>query len=289
MALRDYMIQLRKLKPNLWIRRLPGYRALSMALDFPIRCSFPEINHPVYVSLTKNMTFLLTGGRAGEEAERRNVSDLIGRMTHPIVFFDVGANVGLYGFLALATSCVETCHFFEADKDNANLLRKTVDGNHIEAATVHEFALSDHTGTVSFFPDVYSGATGTITRGEDEKVFIERHYNARTVKPTEIPCTTLDAFISTHDSPDFVKIDVEGAEVQVLSGAQHMLAKARPVIMIEVSPSTANQVAELFANHNYCLVDAESMERITRPVFNTFAIPSELTDDLLSEYPNAES
>ena len=51
----------------------------------------------------------------------------------------------------------------------------------------------------------------------------------------KVPTTTLEAFCSEQglDRIDFIKIDIEGAEVQVLESSQHLLSQFRPRMMIE--------------------------------------------------------
>ena len=62
-------------------------------------------------------------------------------------------------------------------------------------------------------------------------------------KPTDwqsisCPMTTLDLFCDTHSAyPDLIKLDVEGAEYKVLKGAQKVIYKYRPLILLSVHPS----------------------------------------------------
>src|SRR5690606_38609700 len=54
------------------------------------------------------------------------------------------------------------------------------------------------------------------------------------LRPVRVPTTTLDAAIAdTGLVPDFVKIDVEGHEPEVLRGMQGVIARRRPIILFE--------------------------------------------------------
>ena len=52
----------------------------------------------------------------------------------------------------------------------------------------------------------------------------------------------LDWLLSQLPIPDIVKIDVEGAELEVLSNQVRMLNEVRPVIVCEVGSNTADQL-----------------------------------------------
>lgn len=50
----------------------------------------------------------------------------------------------------------------------------------------------------------------------------------------DCPVTTLDALAARHGPPTVVTIDVEGAELTVLRGAQRILAEARPDVFVSI-------------------------------------------------------
>jgi Methyltransferase FkbM domain len=63
---------------------------------------------------------------------------------------------------------------------------------------------------------------------------------------------TIDEIASAHYLPDFIKIDVEGAEVDVLRGAKNTLATRRPSLVVEVhSKALENACIELLHFREY--------------------------------------
>lgn len=74
---------------------------------------------------------------------------------------------------------------------------------------------------------------------------------------------TIDALVSEHQlTPGFMKIDVEGAEGQVLAGARQTLAEHRPIILAELSDpllrqsgSSSAEVLELLRQYDYQITD----------------------------------
>ena len=77
--------------------------------------------------------------------------------------------------------------------------------------------------------------------------------------------------------PDLLKIDVEGAEMLVLAGAEQILTHKRPVVYIEVGEEQAGAVTALLHRHAYVLFDGDGDldAKINRCTFNTLAMPRE--------------
>lgn len=90
---------------------------------------------------------------------------------------------------------------------------------------VRNVALSDEAGTdeFSFFPDL-PGLSG-----------FRRTEAARNGEPVrlEVRCERLDDALDASYVPSLIKIDVEGAELKVLRGADELLSRHRPLVLLE--------------------------------------------------------
>lgn len=131
--------------------------------------------------------------------------------------FDVGAHVGYYTVLsAVLVGVTGRVRSFEPNPVNCDFLRRHVSLNRLGNAGIENVAVSDSNGTASF---AFGTGSGTGRLAADGTLEV------RTVR--------LDDYCSEHDiRPDFVKIDVEGAELSVLRGAGHMIGEHRPVIFL---------------------------------------------------------
>ncbi|NEB74026.1 FkbM family methyltransferase, partial [Streptomyces sp. SID14478] len=69
-------------------------------------------------------------------------------------------------------------------------------------------------------------------RGERGVSSLVRRDGLHAPTPHEVPCVTLDE-LALHDV-DFIKIDVDGAELAVLRGARELLGRDRPALFIEL-------------------------------------------------------
>jgi hypothetical protein len=100
-------------------------------------------------------------------------------------------------------------------------------------------------------------------------------FRAKTV-PQRVEVTTLDDYVARHRiRVDFLKVDIEGKEMEALEGARETLKSMRPVLLIEVSRNHV-AVAALLAELGYRVVDDK-----LRPVLiasglgNYFCVPRE--------------
>src|ERR1035438_3028883 len=78
-------------------------------------------------------------------------------------------------------------------------------------------------------------------------------YRGQPGKVIEVNCRTLDSMVEELDlEPDLLKIDVEGFEHVVLSGARRTLRKFRPRIVLEANPGDpGEEMTDILSEFGY--------------------------------------
>ena len=157
-----------------------------------------------------------------------------------MTFYDLGANIGFFSLLAARLVGEQgRVIAFEADPEIAARLREHVERNRFGCVTVVEKAVWSEASRVLFEridPETSPDRGLGHVVGE-----APANSSGRTI---EIEAVSLDDFTGTALAPDFIKCDVEGAEVEVFRGAQRLLAERRPRILCEIH-SEANREALL--------------------------------------------
>lgn len=134
------------------------------------------------------------------------------------VFFDIGANVGFFTLLASRIVGEEGAVVaFEPYPENLSALQKHVRLNGAQNVTVVAAAVSDRAGRERFGPADNPAMGGLAPDGSIDVVTV-----------------ALDDLVreGAVRRPDVLKIDVEGAELHVLTGARRSLEEARPAIVL---------------------------------------------------------
>ncbi|TRV43368.1 MAG: FkbM family methyltransferase [Microcystis panniformis Mp_MB_F_20051200_S9] len=140
---------------------------------------------------------------------------------------DVGANVGVYTFSA-AQRVGETGKVIaiEPFKACVNCLQETSRINQLPWVKIYEAAASDHCG---------SAKLSLHNASELNEVISDNSPNSDSANTVTIQCLTLDSLIETENLTrvDWLKIDAEGHEIQVLQGAERLLTEFKPNIIYE--------------------------------------------------------
>jgi FkbM family methyltransferase len=139
---------------------------------------------------------------------------------------DVGANQGFFAY-ALAR-IAERVVAFEPNPDYAAFARFMLRGR----AEVHELALSDKAGRMTFYVPISDTGVSLHLAGSLKRT----HAQFRRIEAYEVEVRTLDEFGLADVR--FIKADVEGSEREVLDGARATIARDRPVILLELLSGT---------------------------------------------------
>jgi FkbM family methyltransferase len=190
------------------------------------------------------------------------------RQLHPgDVFYDIGANAGFFSLLA--ARCVgQRGHVFafEPLPENIEILCEQFRLNECRNTTVVGLAVSDHSGPAA------------LERGSDRNTAHLVQTAAVAAGGCPVRTVALDEFVQSHARPDFVKIDVEGAEVLVLQGATRLLSDAgRPRLLVEFHSEELAQAGRgILEAHRYRLADlrARVWEGGCRCPSHVLALPS---------------
>ena len=192
------------------------------------------------------------------EAERM-VQNFLARQLQPDdVFYDLGANIGLFSLIAARITAPRGHVFsFEPDPQNASRLHRNVERNGFSNVTIVESGVWSSTTARRFAVAPESSPD----RGIGSFVIAEPG-----VSNLLIPCVSLDDFTRSNPLPTAIKCDVEGAEMEVLKGARNTLAKSRPWILCEMhSPENDRGAREFLVGLGYSLTEIDEMHLFAVP------------------------
>ena len=153
---------------------------------------------------------------------------LVGRK----IFFDVGANIGYYSYLAAAGG-VDRIVAFEFMKEYAKFTKASFKRNHIPGEVINKGVGSP--GARASYSDPLAGVCGNML--------------------------SLDEFAKEQGIyPDIIKMDIEGFELDALRNAHEILIR-KPVLDISIHSSfleargqSTGQVLDLLAEYGYRII-----------------------------------
>ena len=143
-------------------------------------------------------------------------------VTQTSVVYDVGANVGIYSMLASSrVGPSGMVYAFEPLPRNLKYLRRHISLNDLQNCMILETAVCNRDGSLPFSAAGFNPHMARLSPDGE----------------TLVPCTTLDTCIHGEKRlrpPNIIKIDVEGAEFDVLQGAVRTITEFHPTIFLEM-------------------------------------------------------
>ncbi len=166
-------------------------------------------------------------------------------------FFDLGANAGF--FTLLAAKCVGAkgqCVAFDPSPENAISITAQIELNHLTQCRVVQECVHAQEGEASFSFETAGSPMGHLGAKREGESSIQ------------VKQTTLDAAYRVYGAPNFIKMDIEGAEVAALEGARELLQTCHPAWLIELhGAECAEGVRRILSGHGYSFfsLDAKAL------------------------------
>lgn len=140
-------------------------------------------------------------------------------------FFDIGANIGWYSINIAASRPQTQVYSFEPLPKTYRQLETNVGLNAVPNVRLHHFGFSNQAGSSPFY--YYAQGSGNASSAN----LTDRP----DVEVVQCSVRTLDGYIAAEGTRlDFVKCDVEGAELLVFQGGQQTIARDKPIVFSEI-------------------------------------------------------
>ena len=174
------------------------------------------------------------------------------------VFYDIGANVGFFSVIAAKLVGREgKVYAFEPGVENAKSIRHNAELNNFNQIEVIEKAVSNTSGSGEFLLAKYSGGHALATADAPPDL----------AGKVTVDLVSIDDLIASEqiEPPNFVKVDVEGAELDVLKGMTQTIKTYQPTVIYEVDDGDRaayerkyQELADFFESFNYQVTQTEN-------------------------------
>jgi FkbM family methyltransferase len=166
---------------------------------------------------------------------------------------DVGANIGLITLeFARCVGSAGKVTSFEPHPDNCSTLVDNIEANHF-SSIVNAKQIGCSNKSVKGFLSSENQIGGSYRLESKENGSVQ-----------EVKCKPLDECIEMHSKVNFIKVDVEGHELQVLQGAKKILSDSDNLqLLIEFHPYqislqkeySASEIIDFILNYEFSLLD----------------------------------
>jgi len=169
--------------------------------------------------------------------------------------------------MAFARKAGETGSFtvFESNPKNYDVMLDHIKLNCSVNVTALRSGLGRKRETLNFVVADDGQSTGTAHPDR-----LARLLNTKGSKSFYIEVDTLDSQVEVNNlpRPDFIKIDVDGLELDVLSGMTQTISEYKPKLLIELHGQTEREIGEFLISYNYKINQIETSVSITSENIN---------------------
>ncbi len=220
-------------------------KVIMTSKRYGVRMLCPEGDHRV--APIESLNFL-----GYEEKDTKMILKLVPEQG---VVFDIGANMGWYSLLIARYCKVSQIHAFEPIPKTYSHLEQNIKLNQLTNIVTHPFGLSNERKdlTFYFYPEGSGNASSENLSERTDAELITCHVER------------LDNFVNANELHiDFIKCDVEGAELFAFQGAVETLQRDKPIVFAEMLRKWSakfnyhpNEIIDLFSLLGYRCFYAE--------------------------------
>lgn len=164
---------------------------------------------------------------------------------------DIGAHLGLFSATcSQLTGEQGKIICFEPTPGTFAILKETLRLNHCNNVTALQAAVSSKEGKATFYVSETAGCNSNS---------LVKNKSDREASGYDVRLVTIDSIVAEYSvNPSLIKIDAEGAELDVLKGGAKTFAQHKPILILGLHPAFINQkgdsleaIWELLANQRY--------------------------------------
>ena len=166
------------------------------------------------------------------------------------IFIDIGANIGDFSLYAAKRAREGKVLSFEPSADNFKMLKKSIKANNYKNIFPHQVAIGLNDDKNKLFLGNKSGLHSLIENNPNNT----GAYELVRIKP-------LDYFFKDVENVKIIKIDVEGAEIDVLRGMNRILNTYKPFLLIDIHTKlgvTITEVSNILQKYGYNILETTS-------------------------------
>ncbi len=175
--------------------------------------------------------------------EREISSQILNQIQQDNLVFEIGSNIGQYSLL-IAEKIGDQGKLIcvEPDSDNYAFLQFNMLKNNVQNVELLHTAVADVPGSAVFYKDTITGGrTGSL---------IQKYASPQSKgKMEEVKVTTFLDLVKLFGIPDFVKVDVEGAEDKIFFNSS--VIEDRTTYLIEIRKETKSHIFEIFHQRKF--------------------------------------
>ncbi len=184
-------------------------------------------NFKLYVSNKKNKTShaILKKCNFDDQHELNTIKKFSAKKK--LFLLDCGCNYGFYSFYTASLSKYNFVISFEASPKTTEDFNKNLYLNKFENIILKNMAISDHDNNQVSFNESLNDWESSLT-----------HNNFKEKRLTKINTTTIDTTLSKYSLENqflFIKLDIEGHELQAIKGGKGVIKRYNPIMIVEFS------------------------------------------------------